>query len=84
MLLGVVIAVVMELCGVSSLPFAVGVYLPLSSSTPIFVGGLVRYVVERLGRKSGRAAGLRIGIGDEPRRRCSPPATSPAARSPAC
>jgi uncharacterized oligopeptide transporter (OPT) family protein len=41
----------MELCGVSSLPFAVGVYLPLSSTAPIFVGGLVRYVVERFGRK---------------------------------
>ena len=51
-LLGVLIAVVMELAGVSSLAFAVGMYLPLSSSTPIFVGGLARYVVERLGRKS--------------------------------
>ncbi len=50
-LLGVILAVVMELCGVSSLPFAVGVYLPLSSTTPIFVGGMVRYVVERVGRK---------------------------------
>jgi putative OPT family oligopeptide transporter len=50
-LLGVVIAVVMELCGVSALPFAVGVYLPLSSSTPIFLGGMVRYVVERFGSK---------------------------------
>ena len=50
-LLGVILALVMELCGVSSLPFAVGVYLPLSSTTPIFVGGLTRYVVERIGRK---------------------------------
>jgi putative OPT family oligopeptide transporter len=50
-LLGVVIAVVMELCGVSALPFAVGVYLPLSSTTPIFLGGMVRYVVERFGSK---------------------------------
>jgi uncharacterized oligopeptide transporter (OPT) family protein len=49
-LLGVIIAVVMELCGISSLPFAVGMYIPLSSSTPIFVGGLARYVVERVGR----------------------------------
>jgi uncharacterized oligopeptide transporter (OPT) family protein len=46
-LLGVCIAVVMELCGLPSLPFAVGVYLPLSSSSPIFVGGLVRYVVDK-------------------------------------
>ena len=43
-LLGVVIAVLLELCGVSSLAFAVGVYLPLSTSAPIFVGGLVRWL----------------------------------------
>ena len=39
----------LELCGVPSLAFAVGVYLPLSSSTPIFVGGLVRYVADKWG-----------------------------------
>jgi putative OPT family oligopeptide transporter len=49
-LLGVAIAVVVELCGVSSLAFAVGVYLPLSSSAPIFFGGMVRYIVERWGK----------------------------------
>ena len=48
--LGVLLALVMELSGVSSLPFAVGVYLPLTSTTPIFVGGLVRFVVEKLGK----------------------------------
>lgn len=46
-LLGVSISLVLELCGIASLPFAVGVYLPLSSSTPIFAGGLVRYLVDR-------------------------------------
>src|SRR5207237_142495 len=46
-LLGVSISIVLELCGVPSLAFAVGVYLPLSSSTPIFAGGLVRYVVDK-------------------------------------
>ncbi|MCP5517664.1 MAG: oligopeptide transporter, OPT family [Verrucomicrobiales bacterium] len=46
-LFGVMIALVLELCGVSSLAFAVGVYLPLSSSAPIFVGGLVRWLVDR-------------------------------------
>lgn len=50
-LLGVFIAVVLELCGISSLPFAVGVYLPLSASSPIFVGGLVRWAVERSKKK---------------------------------
>ncbi|MFA7330666.1 MAG: oligopeptide transporter, OPT family [Candidatus Delongbacteria bacterium] len=46
-LLGVFIALTLELAGISSLPFAVGVYLPLSASTPIWVGGLVRWWVER-------------------------------------
>jgi len=46
-LLGVMIAVVLEMSGIPSLAFAVGVYLPLSSSTPILVGGLVRWAVDR-------------------------------------
>jgi putative OPT family oligopeptide transporter len=55
-LLGVSIAIVLELCGVPSLPFAVGVYLPLSSSTPIFAGGLVRYVADRYTRRTQGAS----------------------------
>src|SRR5262249_33468622 len=43
------------LCGIPSLAFAVGVYLPLSTSTPIFVGGLVRYLADRWGRSAGAA-----------------------------
>jgi putative OPT family oligopeptide transporter len=50
-LLGVMIAVVLELCGIPSLAFAVGVYLPLSTSSPIFVGGLVRWGVDKYLRK---------------------------------
>ena len=46
-LIGVALAVAMELCGVSSLAFAVGVYLPMAATTPIFLGGLVRYFVDR-------------------------------------
>ena len=46
-LLGVMIAVVLELSGIPSLAFAVGVYLPLSSSSPILVGGIVRWGVDR-------------------------------------
>jgi putative OPT family oligopeptide transporter len=46
-LLGVMIAVMLEMCGIPSLAFAVGVYLPLSSSSPIFVGGMVRGLVDR-------------------------------------
>jgi uncharacterized oligopeptide transporter (OPT) family protein len=46
-LFGVMISVTLELCGISALAFAVGVYLPISSSAPIFVGGLVRWLVDR-------------------------------------
>ena len=50
-LLGVMIAVVLEMSGIPSLAFAVGVYLPLSSSSPIFIGGIVRYMVDRYTRR---------------------------------
>jgi putative OPT family oligopeptide transporter len=50
-LLGVMIAIVLEMSGIPSLAFAVGVYLPLSSSTPIFVGGMIRWLVDRWLRK---------------------------------
>ncbi len=50
-LLGVLIAVTLELSGVPSLPFAVGVYLPLQSSVPIFIGGMVRLLVTKLTAK---------------------------------
>ncbi len=45
-LLGVMIAIVLEMSGIPSLAFAVGVYLPLSSSSPIFIGGMVRWLVD--------------------------------------
>lgn len=50
-LLGVFIAIVLEFCGVASLPFAVGVYLPLSASTPIFAGGMIRWFIEKTSLK---------------------------------
>lgn len=46
-LLGVMIAIVLEMSGIPSLAFAVGVYLPLSSSSPIFIGGMVRWLVDK-------------------------------------
>ena len=46
-LLGVMTAIVLELSGIPSLAFAVGMYLPLSSSSPIFLGGAVRWGVDR-------------------------------------
>ena len=50
-LLGVFITIVLELSGVPSLAFAVGVYLPISTSAPIFVGGVVRWLVDKYLRK---------------------------------
>ncbi len=45
-ILGAMMAVVLELAGVPSLAFAVGIYLPISTSAPIFIGGFVRYLVD--------------------------------------
>jgi hypothetical protein len=41
------IAIVLEMSGIPSLAFAVGVYLPLSASSPILIGGVIRYLVDR-------------------------------------
>jgi hypothetical protein len=49
-ILGAVLAVVMQMCGVSALAFAVGVYLPLATTLPIFVGGAFRGMVDRVRR----------------------------------
>jgi putative OPT family oligopeptide transporter len=46
-ILGGLIAFVLEMCGIQSLAFAVGLYLPLSSSSPILIGGMVRALVDR-------------------------------------
>lgn len=43
---GVFLAITMELCGIKSLSFAVGAYLPLSTTLPIACGGLIRGIVE--------------------------------------
>lgn len=45
---GVMIAVALELCGVAALPVAVGMYISLASTTPIFVGGMLRFVADKL------------------------------------
>jgi len=49
-LFGAFIVVTLELCGVRSLAFAVGSYLPISTTAPIFAGGLVKWLVQRLTR----------------------------------
>ncbi|MFH1006209.1 MAG: oligopeptide transporter, OPT family [Candidatus Latescibacterota bacterium] len=50
-LTGVAFGAVAELCAIPSLPFAVGLYLPLSTMTPIFVGGCIRQGIERRYRR---------------------------------
>jgi putative OPT family oligopeptide transporter len=46
-LVGIFVSVTLELCGIHSLSFAVGSYLPIATTAPIYVGGLVRAIVER-------------------------------------
>ena len=57
------LAISAMLCGVSGLAFAIGVYLPLASMAPIYVGGVVRGWVERRRLAAGaRAAESDAGI----------------------
>ncbi|UCG62534.1 MAG: oligopeptide transporter, OPT family [Candidatus Zixiibacteriota bacterium] len=50
-IVGGMIALAVELLGVSSLPFAIGLYLPLSLSTPIMTGGLIALLIKKWSRK---------------------------------
>ena len=59
-LVGVFITVTLELCGIHSLSFAVGSYLPIATTAPIFAGGLVRAYVEK---RTGRAEESEVGAG---------------------
>jgi putative OPT family oligopeptide transporter len=52
-LVGVFLSVTMELCGVKSLSFAVGAYLPLSTTLPIFAGGAIKGVSDMIAKKKG-------------------------------
>lgn len=45
--IGMAAAALVELMGIGSLPFAVGLYLPIHLSTPIMLGGVIRGIVER-------------------------------------
>jgi putative OPT family oligopeptide transporter len=59
-LVGVFVSVTLELCGIHSLSFAVGSYLPIATTAPIFAGGLVRWWVEK---KTGVAEESEVGSG---------------------
>ncbi len=57
-LAGCFIAITMELCGIKSLSFAVGLYLPLATTLPIFIGGVVRGLADwSKGKPKGAAHG---------------------------
>ncbi|HEY0715230.1 MAG TPA: OPT/YSL family transporter [Polyangia bacterium] len=52
-LVGVAMAITVELCGVKSLSFAVGLYLPLSTTAPIFIGGALKGVADFVAARKG-------------------------------
>ena len=45
--IGAGIAVLAELLRIPTLPFAVGIYLPVATMTPVFAGGFIRWLIER-------------------------------------
>ena len=50
-MVGVFIAVMVELCGIKALAFAIGLYLPLSTTLPIFVGGAIKGFIDWRAKK---------------------------------
>jgi putative OPT family oligopeptide transporter len=54
-IVGVFIAVMIELCGIKALAFAIGLYLPLSTTLPIFIGGAIKGIVDWRSEKKGEA-----------------------------
>ncbi|HTB98849.1 MAG TPA: oligopeptide transporter, OPT family [Terracidiphilus sp.] len=54
-LLGVSLVIAVELLGIRSLTFAVGAYLPIGTTLPIFVGGVVRWFADRAAQRAGEA-----------------------------
>lgn len=54
--IGVGIALVAEMFRIPSLPFAVGVYLPISTMVPVFLGGALRLAMERSARTPEKVA----------------------------
>jgi putative OPT family oligopeptide transporter len=66
--IGAGLAVLMEILRVPSLPFAVGVYLPVTTTVPVFLGGLLRFFLERRApskeeKDSRREKGILLGSG---------------------
>ena len=66
--IGAGIALVCEVLRIPSLPFAVGVYLPVATMTPVFLGGLLRGLLERSSKSEEqttdrREKGILLGSG---------------------
>jgi len=66
--IGAGIAILCELVKIPSLPFAVGVYLPVSVMTPVFIGGLIRHYFEKRTKsqeqlENRRERGVLLGSG---------------------
>lgn len=59
MMIGALLGLFMQLFKLPILPFAIGLYLPLSLSTPVMLGGIVSYFVRR---KSNRPEMLKRGV----------------------
>ncbi|MBI4211599.1 MAG: oligopeptide transporter, OPT family [Deltaproteobacteria bacterium] len=59
---GALISVVIELCGVRSLPVAVGAYLPLATTMPIFIGGMVNALVSAVTKKKQEEGEISSGM----------------------
>jgi putative OPT family oligopeptide transporter len=55
-LVGLFVAITMELCNVKSLSFAVGLYLPLSTTFPIWIGGALKGLTDWWAKKKGEVA----------------------------
>lgn len=60
--IGVFIAVVLEIMGMPVLPVAIGLYLPLELSSTIMIGGLVRWITDRISDEKDNESGAGGGI----------------------
>lgn len=59
---GMFISLVIELCGIKSLSFAVGSYLPLSTTSTIFAGGAVKWLADRATKRTAAESELTPGM----------------------
>ena len=61
-LVGVFIAIVVELVGIPVLPFAIGVYLPVQLNACIMVGGIVRWFFDKIKNEEQRKTSVNNGV----------------------